>query len=66
LETENITFFEASGGVVFANDAKGKKHLLTESTLKEIEEQLNPLDFFRINRSEIVSKTSIGKNRTLR
>jgi DNA-binding LytR/AlgR family response regulator len=61
LETENILFFEANEGVIFAYDTKGKKHLLTESTLKEIEEQLNPLDFFRINRSEFVHKTYIEK-----
>ena len=61
LETENILFFEANEGVIFAYDTKGKKHLLTETTLKEIEEQLNPLDFFRINRSEFVHKTFIEK-----
>lgn len=61
LETENILFFEANEGVIFAYDTKGKKHLLTETTLKEIEEQLNPLDFFRINRSEFVHKTYIEK-----
>lgn len=61
LETENILFFEANGGVVFACDTKGKKHLLTEPTLKEIEEQLNPLYFFRINRSELVHKPFIEK-----
>ncbi|MCK0114436.1 hypothetical protein [Gelidibacter sp. F63206] len=38
LETENIIFFAANEGVVFACDTKGKNHLLTESTLKDIEE----------------------------
>lgn len=61
LDTEGIAFFEASEGVVFAHDATGRKHLLSEPTLKEIEEQLNPLDFFRINRSELISKQHIGK-----
>ena len=61
LETENILFFEANEGVIFAYETKGKKHLLTETTLKEIEEQLNPLDFFRINRSEFVHKLYIEK-----
>lgn len=61
LNTENITFFEANEGVVFAFDTKGNKHLLSESTLKEIEEQLDPFDFFRINRSEIVSKQYLEK-----
>lgn len=61
LETENILFFEANEGVIFAYDSKGKKHLLTEATLKEIEQQLNPSDFFRINRSEFVHKPYIEK-----
>jgi DNA-binding LytR/AlgR family response regulator len=61
LETVNILFFEANEGVVFAYDTKGKKNLLTHSTLNEIEEQLNPLDFFRINRSELIHKSYIEK-----
>jgi DNA-binding LytR/AlgR family response regulator len=61
LDTENISFFEANEGAVFAYDTTGKKHLLTESTLREIEEQLNPSDFFRLNRSELVHKPHIEK-----
>ncbi|MCL2727950.1 MAG: LytTR family transcriptional regulator DNA-binding domain-containing protein, partial [Bacteroidales bacterium] len=61
LETDEITFFEADEGVVFAFDTSGKKHLLGESTLKEIETQLNPVGFFRINRSEMVSKKHLEK-----
>lgn len=61
VETENIIFFEADEGVVFAHDTNGKKHILSESTLKEIEEQLDPLYFFRINRSELISKPYILK-----
>ncbi|MFD2890889.1 LytR/AlgR family response regulator transcription factor [Flavobacterium chuncheonense] len=61
LETENILFFEAEDGVVFAYDNQGKKHLLTEPTLREIEEQLSPTDFFRINRSELIHKHYIEK-----
>jgi DNA-binding LytR/AlgR family response regulator len=47
--------------VVFAYDTAGKKHILNESTLKQIEELLNPLDFFKINRSELVNKSHIEK-----
>lgn len=61
IDVENITFFGAGEGVVFAFDTTGKKHLLNELTLKEIEEQLNPSDFFRINRSELVSKQHVEK-----
>lgn len=61
LATDDILFFEADEGVVFAIDYQGKKHLLTEPTLKEIEIQVNPSDFFRINRSELVHKFHIEK-----
>lgn len=61
LNIESISLFEANDGAVFAYDTTGKKHLLTESTLKEIEEQVNPTDFFRINRSELISKLHIEK-----
>lgn len=61
LETENILFFEAREGIVVAYDSNRKKHLLSESTLKEIEAQLNPADFFRINRSELIHKPYIEK-----
>lgn len=61
LETANILFIEAGEGVVAAYDTNRRKHLLTESTLKEIEELLNPEDFFRINRSELIHKRYIEK-----
>ncbi|HJV19325.1 MAG TPA: LytTR family DNA-binding domain-containing protein [Sediminibacterium sp.] len=61
LDTDKICYFGASYGVVFAYDTESKRHLLTESTLKEIEELLNPLDFFRLNRSEIVNRQHIEK-----
>lgn len=61
FETKDILFFEASEGVIFATEKTGKKHLLTGFTLKEIEAQLDPMEFFRINRSELVSKKWIEK-----
>lgn len=61
IDLEKIVFFEATEGVVFAFDATGKKHLLTESTLKTVEMQLSPEDYFRINRSELINKKYIEK-----
>lgn len=61
LNTEEITFFEADEGIVFAIDVAGKKHLLHESTLKDIEAALNPSEFFRINRSELVQKQHVER-----
>ncbi|SDX39125.1 LytR/AlgR family response regulator transcription factor [Aequorivita viscosa] len=61
LETETILYFSANEGVVFAYDFTNKKHLLSESTLKEIEAHVDPTLFFRINRSELVNKLHIDK-----
>lgn len=61
FETKDILFFEADEGVVFALDKTGKKHMLNVSTLKEIEIQLDPMEFFRINRSELVNKKLIER-----
>jgi DNA-binding LytR/AlgR family response regulator len=61
LDVAKISFFEAKEGVVFAHDDTGKKHLLKEPTLKTLEEQLDPAEFFRLNRSELVNKFQIEK-----
>jgi DNA-binding LytR/AlgR family response regulator len=59
LETQNILFFEADEGLNFAYDTSGKRHLLSGLNLTQIEEQVNPADFFRINRSELVHKAYV-------
>jgi len=61
LETQKILYFEADQGLVFAHDSQGKRHMLTETTLKEIEEKLDPMQFFRINRSELIHKAYIER-----
>ena len=61
LPTGEISYFEAVEGVIFANDLTGKQHLLRESTLKEIEELVNPSEFFKINRSTIVQRQHLEK-----
>tara|TARA_R110002012_G_scaffold322108_1_gene555906 strand:- start:14157 stop:14924 length:768 start_codon:yes stop_codon:yes gene_type:complete len=61
LETENITLFEAQEGVIFAFDTAGKKHLLSEASLKVLEVLVDSSDFFRINRHQIVPKKYIEK-----
>lgn len=59
LETLDISYFLADGGLVYANDKSGKKHLMRELTLKEIEQAVDPSQFFRLNRSELVQKSYI-------
>lgn len=61
VETEEIAYFEANEGVIFAFDQFGKKHLLSQNTLKEIETQINPLAFYRINRRELIHKKYVEK-----
>lgn len=61
LETKDVLLFEANEGVIFAYDEKGNKHLLSETILTAIEKQLNPADFFRINRGELIQKKYIEK-----
>ena len=58
LEAKNISFFEAEQGVVFAY-CKEKRMLLKEKSLQQLEELLNPYNFFRINRHQIVHKNYI-------
>lgn len=59
IETTQIQYFKAEDGVIIAVDKENKNHLLAVSTLKEIENQLDPEQFFKINRSEIVHKLFI-------
>ncbi len=61
LETADIVYFEADEGIIVAYDEFYKKHLINESTLKEIEEKIDKNAFFRINRSQIVQKKYIEK-----
>lgn len=61
LSTADILFIEADEGVIAAYDGQGKKHLLTASTLKEMELLLDPADFFRVNRSQLLHKIHIEK-----
>lgn len=60
LEIDDIVFFNAEEGVVFAVDHQGKNHLLTQATLKQIEEELDPKYFFRINRAQLIHKPYIA------
>ncbi len=60
LPTAQISLIKADGALLHAFDFSGKKFPLT-GTLLQIEEQLNPTVFFRINRSEIINIDAIEK-----
>lgn len=61
INTEDILYFAAEDGVVLATDYHNKKHILSFSTLKEIEPLIDPVHFFRINRSHIINKEFIER-----
>lgn len=59
VDVNDVVFFATEEGIVVAMDTHAKKHLLPQPTLKEIEAVINPDQFFRINRGELVNKTYI-------
>ncbi len=61
LEIDAVLYFVAEDGIVLAVDSYGKRHLLTQATLKEVEALVDPKQFFRINRSELVNKRHIER-----
>jgi DNA-binding LytR/AlgR family response regulator len=54
LEVADVIYFESDTYVV-AIDGLGNKHLIN-GTLKDLEGQLNPDDFFRVNRQQMVQR----------
>ncbi len=60
LPVADIAFVQADGVLLYAFDFDGKKYPLT-GTLIANEQQLNPENFFKINRSDIVSIDAIEK-----
>lgn len=60
LATEDIVSFIANGDFSFAYDTHKKKHVINYP-LGQIENKVNPDQFFRINRSEIINIDFIEK-----
>ena len=59
LPVADIGLIRAANGVLLATDKHNTVHILTESHLGEIESQLDPSEFFRLNRSDIVHISTI-------
>lgn len=55
LKTTDISHIRAAGGLLLATDNTGQCHILHETNLQQLEQQLDPTVFFRINRSDIIS-----------
>jgi two-component system response regulator LytT len=60
LAIDEVTHLQAEEGLVFAIDQRGTRYPLS-GTLTELEQQLDPARFFRLNRSEVVNISYIDK-----
>jgi DNA-binding LytR/AlgR family response regulator len=65
LPVTDISLIRAANGVLLATDKHNTVHILTESHLGEIESQLDPSEFFRLNRSFIAAVDAIASITTL-
>jgi DNA-binding LytR/AlgR family response regulator len=63
LKTASIAYCYADGKLCFAVDGNGNRYVL-EDTLSDLEEQLKPTEFYRINRHMIVQIDAIRKVHT--
>jgi DNA-binding LytR/AlgR family response regulator len=59
LPVADILLIRAANGVLLATDKHNSVHILTEANLGDIETQLDPSEFFRLNRSDIIHISSI-------
>jgi two-component system, LytTR family, response regulator LytT len=60
VETGDIAYFFSEGRFIFFKTFDNQKYLV-EYTLEELEEMLNPQNFFRINRSLVVSFKGVSQ-----
>ncbi len=60
LPVEQIAYLYSSDGMTFIMDKSKKRHLL-DSTLDSIEKELNPKNFYRISRKQIIHIQSVAK-----
>lgn len=58
INLEDICFFQADNKIVYLVDKEGNRYVV-EHTVENLEDQLNPQQFFRLNRSFIVSIDAI-------
>lgn len=63
LKTENTAYCFADGKLCYAVDFNGTKYLL-ENNLSQLEEQLQPSSFYRINRHLLVNIEAVKKVHT--
>ena len=60
MPVEEIAYLYSADGMTFMIDKSKKRHLL-DSTLDNIEKELNPKEFYRISRKQIIHIQSVKK-----
>jgi two-component system, LytTR family, response regulator LytT len=60
IHCSDIAYFLSEDGVTIMVTKEDKRHFVAES-LDKLEEELNPVDFFRVNRQYIISSQAIQK-----
>jgi len=63
LSVADVAYFYSEEGMLYARCADNKRHML-DHTLEQIEDMLDPKDFFRINRKALIRITAIDKIQT--
>lgn len=63
IRTDDIAYFYAAHKLVCMVDAKGQKFILDQS-LSDIEKQLDPVCFYRVNRKYLVNMSAIRRIRS--
>ncbi len=58
VETSDFAFFHIENGIVYGTTHQGKQYPLNQK-LEELEKQLDPDSFFRINRQVLISRTAV-------
>jgi DNA-binding LytR/AlgR family response regulator len=53
VQAEEVAFFSADNKIVFLTDREGNRFVIN-ATIDKLESELNPKDFFRVNRSTII------------
>lgn len=59
ISTDEIAYFFAKDKATYLCHQQGRNYPI-DFTLKELEEQLNPEDFFRVNRTYLLARSAIG------
>ena len=63
VDIGSVAYFFAEGKYAFLVDKSGEEHLI-ENTLEKLVNELNPADFFRVNRQFIIGINAIDKMNT--